>query len=155
MHAALSTGGGEGGEGGAGGGGRPCMWLRRVWRALGAIDAEFGAVLAQALLLAFCEEAADAAPPGSTPPELADAPPADATAALVEERPLVGLGPRVVSIREPRGLVGLGRAALDAMLRCGILSAAQLAELLVGADALAHEAYGERVAAAVRALAKR
>jgi len=41
------------------------------------------------------------------------------------------------------------------MLRCGILSAAQLAELLVGADALAHEAYGERVAAAVRALAKR
>ena len=106
------------------------------------------------VLLAFCEEAADAAPPGSTPPELADAPPADATAALVEERPLVGLGPRVVSIREPRALVGLGRAALDAMLRCGILSGAQLAELLVGADALAHEAYGERVAAAVRALAK-
>ena len=138
------------------------MWLRRVWRALGAIDAEFGAVLAQALLLVFCEEAADAAPSGLTPPdpsgltpsELADALPADATAALVEERPLVGLGPRGVSIREPRGLVGLGRAALDAMLRCGILSAAQLAELLVGADALAHEAYGERVAAAVRALAK-
>ena len=80
------------------------------------------------------------------------APPADATAALVGERPR-GLGARGVSNREPRGLVGLGRAALDALLRCGILSAAQLAELLVGADALAHEAYGERVAAAVRALA--
>ena len=152
----------------------PCLPpLRRVWRALGAIDAEFGAVLAQALLLAFCE-----AVPARVPIQVPVQVPAPELLSRARPRPAAAAAPttplRRAAPASPladahiakahtaahanahtaaRPLVGLARAALVALLRCGVLSVAQLEEQLAAAEGMAREVHGDAVAAAVRTLA--